>query len=120
MNYFVCKMLNNALEQVKSTDDARALAEAIIDLSGNEEADCIWKHTERIILTALIEETFKKGGKQNFSNVIAIMHGDFESALNGNGNWLELKESTTKRMRESALMGLEARLCYLRQWSKVS
>lgn len=120
MNYFVSKMLNNAFEQVESSDDAEALAKVVIDLSQDTINDRVWKHLEQTILTLLIQETCNNGAKRNFSNIVAMLRSDCDTALDGNQIWLELKRATTKNFLDSAIMDLEVRLSPLRVLSKVS
>ena len=117
MDYFVSQMLNDALKQVKSNDDASSLAHAVLQLSERKEEDCLWANAEHRVLTAMIEETSKTASKDNFSNIFAMIQGDFESLLNGNQDWLEFKDSTTEHFRRCAVTGLETRLGSLRLYS---
>jgi hypothetical protein len=117
MNYFVCKMLNNALKQVESNEDAAALAHAVIQLTNT--TNYFWTQIEEGILCALIEETRKTNRNQNFSNVIAMMRSDIESDLCDNDEWLRLKKVTTVQTRQGEITLLDSRLTELRLLSKV-
>jgi hypothetical protein len=119
MNYFVCKMLNNALKQVESNEDAAALAHAVIQLTNTTHGDHFWTQIEEGILCALIEETRKTNRNQNFSNVIAMMRSDIESYLCDNDEWLRLKQVTTVQTRQGEITLLDSRLTELRVLSKV-
>jgi hypothetical protein len=113
MSNLMENMLANALKEVKSHDDAEALAHVVLKLT-EQSKDLVWAHAEREVLVAVIEEVSKSANTQNFSNIFAILRGDFEAALMDNPSWLEFKEHTTENFQRCAVNSLQRNISPLR------
>lgn len=121
MNTFEMITVNNALQEVQSDADALDLAALVMKLTRRlPHNDVVWEKAEEQLLGVLIKHEVETSKDRTFSNILEMLRGDLDAALQKDADWLEFKQSTSEKFRKAAANGLEMRLMDLRLLSKLA
>ena len=110
MNVFEMRILNSALSQVDSDDDAFTLAATVIKLTKEAHSNHVLEYADTQLLTLLINHERKTSESPSFSNIHSLLAKRNLGRLARIPGWRQFAAHRSGRLQESCLLFMEKRL----------